>query len=170
MHLLIDGYNLLHVGRSLVRMSATDLQRERDELIGQLAAYRRMKSCEITVVFDGWQGGWISEKRERRMGMEIIFSRLGERADEVIKRLVKEKGSGVVVITSDREVARFSEKLSVTTIPSAQFKERLEISPVKAEKDAEDYDKDEEERSKKKGPARRLSKKEKRARAALRKL
>ena len=150
-------------------MSATELQRERDHLIGQLAAYRRMKPCEITAVFDGWQGGWVSEKRERKMGIEIIFSKLGERADEVIKRLVKEKGSGVIVITSDREVARFSDKKSVTTIPSAQFKERLEISPDMMEKSGEDYT-EEEERSKKKGPARRLSKKEKRARAALRKL
>jgi len=124
----------------------------------------------MTVVFDGWQGGWISEKKERRMGMEIIFSKLGERADEVIKRLVREKGSGVIVITSDREVARFSEKMSVTAIPSAEFKERLEAFPGRSGKDAEGRDEDEDARSKKKGPARRLSKKEKRARAALRKL
>jgi len=36
--------------------------------------------------------GWGSEKKERRKGIDVIFSRLGERADEVVKRLAREKG------------------------------------------------------------------------------
>jgi predicted RNA-binding protein with PIN domain len=168
MHLIIDGYNLLHVGRSLIQLNSIELQWERDRLIDQLSSYRQTKTGEITVVFDGWQGGWATEKKERKKGIELIFSKLGEKADEVIKRLIKEKGSGAVVVTSDREVSRYAERMAVTVISSVQFKEKMERPFVKT---AGDLEQDEEERgSKRKGPSRRLSKKEKRAQAALKKL
>lgn len=169
MHLIIDGYNLLHVNRSLIRLNSTQLQWERDRLIEQLSAYQKLKPCGITVVFDGWQGGWSTEKKERKGGIEIIFSRLEEKADEVIKRLAKEKGSGAIVITSDRDVARFAERMAVSVISSEQFREKLEVSANKFE-DIFEEEEEEEKGIKKKGLSWRLSKKEKRARAALKKL
>ena len=169
MYLIIDGYNLLHVGRLPIALSANDLQRERDRLIDQLSSYRQTKPCEITLVFDGWQGGWATEKKERNKGIDVIFSRLGEKADEVIKRLVKEKGPGRIVITSDRDIARYAEKMGAAVIPSDQFRDRMQMSAVTIEKGTEE-DEDERTGMKKKGPSRRLSKKGKRARAALKKL
>jgi predicted RNA-binding protein with PIN domain len=168
MHLIIDGYNLLHADRTLVSLNAIQLQRERDRLVDQLSAYRSLRQMEITVVFDGWQGGWSTEKREERKRIELVFSKLGEKADEVIKRLVKEKGAGATVVTSDREISRYAEKMAVAVIPSDQFKEKMETALTKGEKDFQD----EEERigEKKKGPSRMLSKKEKRMRSALKKL
>jgi len=170
MHLIIDGYNLLHVSRSLIRLNSNQLQWERDRLIDQLSAYQKLKPCRITVVFDGWQGGWNTEKREEKRGIELIFSKLGEKADEVIKRLAKEKGSGAIVVTSDREVSRFAERMAVAVIPSEQFQEKLE--EVSADKFEESLEEEEEEEKgiKKKGLSRRLSKREKRARAASKKL
>jgi len=169
MHLLIDGYNLLHVGRSLIQMNSTDLQRERDRLIDKISLYQRQRPCEITVVFDGWQGGWVTEKREMRKGIELVFSKRDEKADEVIKRMAKAKGTGVIVITSDREIARFAERLSLSVIPSDQFFERLEKAAFRPQK--ESFQDEEEERGeRKKGPSRTLSKKERRRLAALKKL
>jgi predicted RNA-binding protein with PIN domain len=169
MHLLIDGYNLLHVNRSMTQLNSIQLQWERDHLIDQLSVYQRVRSSGITVVFDGWQGGWSIEKMEKKKGIEIIYSRLGEKADEVIKRLIKEKGSGVIVITSDREVSRFAERMAAPVISSEQFREKLEVSANKLEESYEEEE-DGEKGIKKKGLSRRLSKKEKRARAALKKL
>jgi len=168
MHLIIDGYNLLHADRTLVSLNPIQLQGERERLIDQLSAYRSLRQMEVTVVFDGWQGGWSTEKRERKKGIELVFSKLGEKADEVVKRLVKEKGAGATVVTSDREISRYAERMAVAVIPSDQFKERMENALMKDEKDFQD----EEERSgeKKKGPSRMLSKKEKRMRSALKKL
>ena len=169
MHLIIDGYNLLHVSRSLIHLNAIQLQWERDRLIDQLSTYQKLKPCGITVVFDGWQGGWNTEKRERKKGVDLIYSKLGEKADEVIKRLVKGEGSGAVVITSDREVTRFAERMAIPVIPSEQFQEKLEVSTDQLEEIFEEGE-EEEKAFKKKGLSRRLSKKEKRAKAALRKL
>lgn len=167
MHLIIDGYNLLHVSRSLIHLTPLQLQWERERLINQLSAYQKIKPCRITLVFDGWQGGEAVEKRETQKGIDVIYSKLGEKADEVIKRLAKEKGAAAVVITSDREIARYAERMAVSVIPSDQFRERMEMSAGKTE---ENLEKDEEAGGKRKGPSRRLSKKEKRARAALKKL
>ncbi len=168
MHLIIDGYNLLHADRTLIRLNPIQLQKERDRLVDQLSAYRSLRQMEMTVVFDGWQGGWSTEKRERKKGIELVFSKLGEKADEVIKRLVREKGAAVTVISSDRELSRYAEKMAVAAVSSDQFKEKMENTLMKGEKDFQD----EEERSgeKKKGPSRMLSKKEKRMRSALKKL
>jgi len=166
MHLIIDGYNLLHVRRSIFRLDPTDLERERDRLIGELSVYRRQRSCQITVVFDGWQGGWASETREVRKGIELIFSKLGEKADEVIKRLVREKGAGSIVITSDRDVSRYAEGMSAAVIPSDQFREKMERPVDKPGKEEEE----ERTATRRKGPSRRLSKKERRRFTALRKL
>jgi predicted RNA-binding protein with PIN domain len=158
MHLIIDGYNLLHVTRSLIQLSSIGLQRERDQL----------KPCEITIVFDGWQGGWNIEKKEWKEGIELIFSKLGEKADEVIKRLVREKGSGAIVITSDNEISRYAERMAAAAIPADQFREKLERSALKIDKG---FEEEEGERGiKRKGPSRKLSKKEKRLKAALKKI
>lgn len=169
MHLIIDGYNLLHAGGSLVQLNAIELQWKRDRLIDQLSAYKKLKRCEITVVFDGWQGGWSAEKKEMRKGVEIIFSKVGEKADEVIKRLVRERGSGTTVITSDREISKYAERMTVAVIPSDQFSEKMEQAPVRTVEDLRNGE-SEGRGQKKKGPSRRLSKKEKRQLQALRKL
>jgi predicted RNA-binding protein with PIN domain len=167
MHFLIDGYNLLHVGRS--PKSLADLERERGHLVDLLSSYRRRRPCEVTAVFDGWQGGWVTEQRERSKGIDLIFSKRGEKADEVIKRMVAGKGSGVVVVTSDREVSRFAERMAVPVIPSEQFLARIEQTAVRTEKEA-GSEEEEDRGDRKKGPSRRLSKKERRRRAALKKV
>jgi len=169
MHLVIDGYNLLYAGRLISRMNAIELQRERDRLIDLLSAYRKRKQWDITVVFDGWQGGWSVEQKEIKKGIEIIFSRLGERADDVIKRMVRDEGSGAVIVSSDRDISRYAERMAAAVIRSEQFNEKLDVPAAMVAKDRE-LDDEEDRRSRRKGPSRRLSKKEKRLRRALEKL
>jgi len=169
MRLIIDGYNLLHSGRSLIKLNSIQLQWERERLVQKLSEYRQARPCEMILVFDGWQGGWAMEQKERKRGIELIFSKVGEKADEVIKRLIRERGAGAMVVTSDREISRFAEKISVPVIPSEQFQERMERAAFQHKKEIEVED--EEERSfKKKGPSRRPSKKERRLKLALKKL
>ncbi len=170
MNLIIDGYNLLHIFSPRLSLSPLQLQQERDRLIDRLSDYGRQKGLEITVVFDGWQGGWITEQKERIKGIDVIYSKVGEKADDVIKRLVRERGSGSMVITSDREISKDAERMSVAAIPSDQFREKLEQSAEEVEPFLKDEEEEEGRGIKKKGLSRRLSKKEKRMRTALRKL
>jgi len=132
MHLIIDGYNLLPIILPLFQGASEDLQRNRDQLIDQLASYRQRKPCEITIVLtDG--AGMGHRKKERKKGIDLIFSKLGETADEVIKRLVKERGCGAVVVTSDRDISRYAQRMSAAVIPSNQFGERIGHSALRNE-------------------------------------
>ena len=62
------------------------LEAARDMLLQRLARYRQRKGHAITLVFDGWQAGSGSEHHEFQSGIEVIYSKRGERADQVIQR------------------------------------------------------------------------------------
>src|SRR5512140_857501 len=101
MHLIIDGYNVIRQSQELQLLDARELEAGRLALLARLAAYRERHRHKITVVFDGWLGGDLRETRDRCQGMLIIYSRRGEKADEVIKRLLTDERQRAVVVTSD---------------------------------------------------------------------
>jgi len=128
-HVIIDGYNLL--GR--MGQSAPFSEMAREELIRKLALYRQRKGHAITVVFDGWQSGMGVEGHEHRAGVSVIYSKRGERADLVIRRLVAEYGSGCAVVSSDREVENAAASYGAFVIDSPEFASRMnEPSPTDA--------------------------------------
>ena len=88
MHIIVDGYNLIRQSDVLRGHERQSLEAGRKALIRGLAQYKRLRGHRITVVFDGWEGGSPLEERDLAGGVAIIYSRLGEKADEVIKRLV----------------------------------------------------------------------------------
>ncbi len=73
-------------------------------------------------------GGSPTEERDLAGGVEIIYSRLGEKADEVIKRLLETGSEEILVVTSDREIAVFATRRGKTAIASAAFDALLERS------------------------------------------
>ncbi len=124
-HLIIDGYNLLGARGQVGRTAGADSESVRERLLRDLSRYRQRKPHAITVVFDGWQQGMGSERREHRAGLEVIYSRRGERADQVIQRLAAEYGSDCAVVSSDREVADFSRARGALVIGALEFERRL---------------------------------------------
>ena len=108
MHILVDGYNLIRQTDTFRQAERKSLEEGRNALIRSLIAYRRIRGHRITVVFDGWVGGSPEEERDLAGGVEIIYSRLGEKADEVIKRMLGKGGEETLVVTSDREIAVFA--------------------------------------------------------------
>lgn len=145
----------------------------RETLIDHLAFYKRVRGHEITVVFDGWRSGGLTEYQQWQKGILVIYSRRDEKADEVIKREAKRFGHGAVVVTSDREVAHFAETVGATAVSSEEFEGKMGMALVVEEKGMEPEEADWEVRekgTKKKGPARRLSKNRRRAIQRLKKL
>ena len=116
-NILIDGYNLMAKMDGL----GGNLEANRERFLLKLSQYRTQKNHNMIVVFDGEKGGWITESHERTMGINIVFSRLGEKADDIIKRMVKDHDVEYTVITSDKEVASYAESAGHTAIPSEEF-------------------------------------------------
>ena len=169
MHLIVDGYNVIRQSPRLQFLDAMDLQTGREALLELLAHYRRRSHHQITVVFDGWQHGDLQEGRDRHQGIAIIYSRRGERADEVIKRLLHQERERALVVTSDREIQVCAEQNKAAWINAAQF----ESSHLHDPAGADDPDAGAGSSSRgthKKGPARRLSKRLRQRQQRLKKL
>jgi predicted RNA-binding protein with PIN domain len=128
MHIIIDGYNLIRQSDTLRRAEKISLEQGRKALLDAVSLYRREKGHSITVVFDGWENGSPVEERDYERGVFIIYSRLGEKADEVIKRIVQSKGEEIVVVTSDIGISQFAERRGSTAISSRAFEARLAAS------------------------------------------
>jgi len=176
MHIIIDGYNLIRQSVSLRRFERLSLERGRGELIRMVAGYRKARGHRITVVFDGWMTGSPEEERFREDGVHIVYSRRGETADEVIKRMARSwRGSEIIVVSSDREVADAAVKAGGVAISSPEFEERMgeqemQGMPRDDEPPEEDADILPSPGTKKKGAARRMSKRQRQARRRLSKL
>jgi len=176
MHIIIDGYNLIRQSDELRRYERVSLEEGRKALIRDVSSYKKRKGHKVTVVFDGWVGGSPEEERDRSSGVNIIYSRKGEKADDVIKRLANERTEEIVVVSSDRDIADFVGRRGGTAVSSHQFIELMEKAKSAANIDSRDVEKrfkeDDEEQSltKKKGPSRRLSRKKKSAMVKMRKL
>lgn len=171
-HIIIDGYNIIGVFHK-------DMEKARDGLIDLLIDYKKIKSHDITVVFDGYKSGSGVEGVAVRGGIKIIYSRLAERADDVIKRIITKERKEWIVVSSDRDIANYSWSVNSIPIPSERF---FDIVSRQVGQDASESNKehkgkhsykDSEESeysSIQKGNPYKLSKKEKAIRRALSKL
>jgi predicted RNA-binding protein with PIN domain len=172
LHIIIDGYNLIRQSASLSAAEAIDLQTGREALIDALAHYKRIKSYRITVVFDGTGRPSLSGDRDRAKGIEIRFSRGGETADTVIKRLVAGERQKTMVVSSDRELCAHAESRGAATISSAAFEDKLAMARYL---NAKGMEHETEQRgwkatTRKKGPSKRLTKRKRLNRRRIDKL
>jgi uncharacterized protein len=181
MHIIIDGYNMIRQSDVLRSHERLSLEKGRNALIHKVALYKKIKGHQVTIVFDGWDGGMPTEERDRQEGIDIIYSRQGEKADDVIKRLAAKRAEEIIVVTSDRDIAVFVHHRGGTAISSPEFEALMDravsdrpalVSCGQIETDAKDDDDDDDEKNgkKKKGASRRLSRKQKAAMKTVRKL
>lgn len=163
MDLIIDGYNLLALDKRLDR----GLEQSRNTLIRNLVRYRQAKPLNLTVVFDGWRQGSANETRLSQDGIAIVYSRLGEKADAVVIRLAREKGSSAVVVSSDREIRNAVERTGAVAIHAQEFGDILrQLDDANGADDCADWgDDDSHQRG-----ASRLSKAQRKRQEKLRKL
>ena len=172
LRIIIDGYNLIRQSPTLRSYDNLEIVKGREKLIEMLAPYRSLKRHPMLVVFDGWQEGEFTEQRTREKGIDIIYSKRGEKADEVIKRLVSSSGEELIVVTSDREITHFCQCRRCEVISSPSFEEKIEFSLLAHEKGLEEED----EKplpplsTKKKGPSRKPPKAKRRSQRRLKKL
>lgn len=116
--ILIDGYNLIGIYHK-------DIKKARENLIENLINYAKEKKHDITLVFDGYKEGPGKETSEIRSGIRIIYSGAGEKADDVIKRILKNEKAFWIVITSDRDIEKAAWREKCVVIDSSIFSDIL---------------------------------------------
>ncbi len=171
LHIIIDGSNLIRKSNMLSSIDHQDIQMGREALIDILASYKKIKSHRITVIFDGVTSPSFLQ-RDHTKGIEIKFSHSGESADTLIKRMASREKEKALVVSSDQDVVNFASAQGSSTISSTEFEEKM---ITVAYMNTKGFIKNEEESgwiptTKKKGPSRRLSKKDRKSRIKIRKL
>jgi predicted RNA-binding protein with PIN domain len=162
MDVIIDGYNVIGNEHGL----RGELEHQRNWLLQRPSLYQEVRGHTVVLVFDGWKTGLMDEVSEKKQGVRIVFSRRGEKADSVIVRLARTKGSGCVVVTSDREVRRSVEKFGAAAVYADEFSRILRNLELAA--DAGNHEA--KPRPNKKGNPKRLAKSERQRLGRLKKL
>ena len=68
------------------------------------------------------------EQREHRAGVQVIYSKRGEKADQVIQRLVRQYGSDCAVVSSDHEIIAVARSYGAFVMQAQEFASKLAAS------------------------------------------
>jgi uncharacterized protein len=153
---IVDGYNLIRNDPTLSLIEARSLDAGRRALISRLSTRFDLNANDVTIVFDGSASPLPVPASERFGQIKVIFSRHGETADTVIKRLIAAvpPGPQVVLLSDDRELRTAAEARGGIAAGSAQ-----RARPRAAPGNMNDKDRDEQPKNReKKGNPRRAKK------------
>jgi len=167
LHVIVDGYNVIHASPRLSALERGDLEKGRDALIHDLARYRDLKRHKVTVVFDGHHAIALPTSAGRRStvrGVSVVFSRHGQEADDIIRETCAREGSSAVVVTGDGALAASCARYGAVVIAPAEFEERLFLAELAAQGKPEEPEDIHPQPGRKKGPARKPTKRERRER------
>lgn len=84
--ILVDGYSLLHSWPELAPGRPRHSAAAREELVHVLTRYHDAIGTPITIFFDGGGSPAGVPKRETSRHVEVLFSKAGQTADEMIER------------------------------------------------------------------------------------
>ena len=102
-YLFVDGYNIINDWSELKEISLVSLEESRNELIGIMAEYRCYAGTEVIVVFDAHLVKSSVQKNEVIKGVEVVYTKENQTADQYIEKEVDKIGKlkKVKVATSD---------------------------------------------------------------------
>lgn len=127
MIIVIDAYNVL---KSVYRGYITE--RERQTFIDQLAAYNTMRGHTIILVFDGGVTVW--PEKQVYDNISIVYPGIEQSADDYIKKYIKDhRAHELLLVSSDRELTHIAEQYKVVHIGAFDFYTFLHGSVSKKE-------------------------------------
>ena len=168
--IVIDGYNFIKNARGY-RCDWGNIRASKERLLENLFSFNGRRNYTITVVYDGWKSGGLTESYEKIGGIHVIHSRKGETADKVIIRLCEEYPGDSLVVTADREIISAVVNNGGIAVTPAEFQEKLSFRRARTMngggEEHGDYHEPRPTGPRKKGPARRPPKAGRRRRNIL---
>ena len=105
--ILVDGYSLLHNWPELAEGAPRHSARAREELVQILTRYHDATGEPLTIFFDGSGAPPNVPKNESSRDVEVLFSRAGQTADDMIERAAHRFQSyGEVLVVTDDNAER----------------------------------------------------------------
>jgi predicted RNA-binding protein with PIN domain len=120
---IVDGNNVMGQTPGWHR----DKAGARKRLLEQLACFAKAKRKRVTVVFDGAPDREFPEGSAFQ-GVKIVYARKGSNADARIVKIVESSANpkGLIVVTSDRQLAHLVRSAGAAVSRSGQFRKQLE--------------------------------------------
>lgn len=102
-YLFVDGYNIINAWENLRELSSLSLEVAREELIDIMAEYQYYSGIKVIAVFDAHMVKSNSGKSETIKGVDVVFTKESETADQYIEKVLDSIGrvKSVRVATSD---------------------------------------------------------------------
>lgn len=122
-HLLIDGHNI--IGSGVLENITLEDEDDEQRFVSRLRVWRSSFRGNFTVVFDrGIVGG--TSRELSGAGVDVVFVRDPQEADDLIRRRIHRRQAGLVVVTNDRALRQEAALYDVETWQAEEFLQRME--------------------------------------------
>lgn len=122
---IIDGYNFIHNVAPLSKHLNNNLEEARFNLELTIRNYLSLKKVKVYLVYDGAKVGYTEP--DSSMNFKIIFSKPPQKADPIIKSLIKQfsNNNNLFVVTKDRDILKFAQQEGALSLTPEQFYRRM---------------------------------------------
>lgn len=94
--IIIDGYNILNAWDKYVPYLQQSFETARSELIYDMGEYSKLTGIKILLVFDAYKVNFVGSS-EIIKGIEVVYTRQNETADQFIEKKLDEIGRKIFV-------------------------------------------------------------------------
>ncbi len=153
--ILVDGYSLLHNWLELAPGRARHSAAAREELVRRLTLYQDAAGTPVTVVFDGSRRPTGRPTAVPRSEVEVLYSRRGQTADQMIERAVHRFGpyGEVLVVTEDHAERETVISLGGSAASCRNFIQDVENALAELGDEIEDHNRRERHRFQRRRPS-----------------
>ena len=122
MPLLIDGHNV--IGSGVLENISLEDENDEERFVARLRIWRSNYRGKVTVVFDRGIVGGVSRELSGG-GVEVIFARNPQEADDLIRRRIEKRPQGLIVVTNDFALRQEAKLNDVETWQADEFVQRM---------------------------------------------
>lgn len=108
------------------------------DFLEKCARYKKIRSIRISVVFDAYGSFSPGRHSENYRGIEVIYSKEGETADDVIIGWIRKRPASLYVVSSDRAIIDEAKLRGVSFLTPVKFAEMLSSRAYEPDEE-EDY-------------------------------
>ena len=139
--ILVDGYSLLHNWPELAPGQPRHSARAREELVHVLTRYHDATGTPVTIFFDGSGAPVGTPAHESNPAVEVLFSRAGQTADDMIERAAHrfQKYGEVLVVTDDNAERDTVTGMGAAAASCANFIRMIENALTELQDELKNY-------------------------------
>ncbi len=124
--IIIDGYNFMWQDQLFRNEAIRGHDKGRSMVLKWVASTPRLQEFEVTIVFDAYKTDALHASEEKVDGVTVVYTAGGETADDLIRQLASRYAGAAIIVSSDREVARYAEKKGCGVLGSREFQRVIE--------------------------------------------